>query len=677
MRATTRTGVPRLKPPRQAPVWRARPRLARVGLIGVVALSLLSTACGSEGAGVPEGSPVEHAPSSDFWSFSAPTRPAVPAVRESSWVHDPIDNFVLAKLEDAEIEPAPPAAAELILRRLSLDLTGLPPTPEEVSEFSSDPSEQAYEAQVDRLLETQAFGEHRARYWLDVARYADTHGYHYDNYRSIWPYRDYVIDAFASGKPFDVFTVEQLAGDLLPGAGIEEQIATGFIRSGMSTGEEGVENDEYAAIYAKDRVDTLASAWLGLTVGCAACHDHRYDPITQKDFYALAAFFRNTTQPILDGNVADTPPSVLVPPSMAPTLITDEKDEEPFAQVLERGRYDAPGERVSADVPVSLPPLPGDAPRNRLGLARWLTAPDHPLMARVIVNRFWSEVFGAGLVRSVNEFGRIGDAPSHPELLDWLAVEFIESGWDVKHLFRLMLTSSTYRQSAQVTADKLERDADNRLLSRGPRFRMDGEMVRDLALAASGLLVRAVGGPSVKPYQPENVWEVVSPIAGDTYSYVQDSGSALYRRSLYTFWKRQAPPPAMEVFNAPNREESIPQRERTNTPLQALVAMNDVQFVEAARVLAASALQTSGTTAERLDFIALRVLSRALTAAEESELGELANVELGLYAQDAEAAAALTHVGDSNPPGALAAPELAAWTLVANTILNLDEALNK
>jgi uncharacterized protein DUF1553/uncharacterized protein DUF1549 len=650
--------------------WRPRP---------LIMLLPLLAACGSGGTGESEevGPPIVHEAPPEFWSFSRPTRPDLPAVGDASWLKNPIDGFVLQKLDEKGLEPAAPAEAEVMLRRLTLDLTGLPPAPEEVRAFAADPSDEAYEAQVDRLLETQAFGEHRARYWLDVARYADTHGYHYDNYRSIWPYRDYVIDAFASGKPFDVFTVEQLAGDLLPDAGVEQQIATGFIRSGMSTNEEGVEADEYAAIYAKDRVDTLASTWLGLTVGCAACHDHRYDPIKQRDFYALTAFFRNTTQPILDGNVADSPPSILVPPAMVPTLIADEKDEVPFAHVLERGRYEAPGERVEADVPASLPPLPSGEPRNRLGLARWLTAPDNPLMARVVVNRFWSEVFGAGLVRSVNDFGRIGDPPSHPELLDWLAVEFVESGWDVKHLFRLMVTSATYRQSAQVSPDKLTLDADNRLLSRGPRFRMDGEMVRDLALAASGLLVRIVGGPSVKPYQPENVWEVVSPISGDTYSYVQDQGAALYRRSLYTFWKRQAPPPAMEVFNAPNREESVPQRERTNTPLQALVTLNDVQFVEAARVLATTALAVSDAAAGRLDFMAQRVLSRSLTEAEAGELGALADEQLALYTQDPEAADALIHMGDSAPRRELDASELAAWTLVASTMLNLDEALNK
>jgi hypothetical protein len=642
-------------------------------------LLLISGCSGSEPDEVASP-PVEahEPPESSLWSFVVPVRSPEPSVADPGWVQNAIDAFVLQKLDEAGLQPAPPAAPHQLLRRLSLDLTGLPPTPEQVSAFEADASDAAYEAQVDRLLADVSFGEHRARYWLDVARYGDTNGYHFDNYRSIWPYRDYVVESFAAGKPFDQFTVEQLAGDLLPDASVEQRVATGFVRSGMSTNEEGIEEDEYAAIYAKDRADTLGAAFLGLTVGCAACHNHRYDPITQKDFYSLTAFFRNTTQPIRDANVPELPPTVLVPPSMTASLVVEERtDQEPFAHVLERGRFEAPGELVGADVPLSLPPLPSGEPRNRLGLARWLVAPEQPLTARVIVNRFWAEVFGSGLVRTPNDFGRIGDPPSHPELLDWLAVEFVESGWDVKHLFRLMVTSATYRQSALVSADKLEADPDNRLLSRGPRFRMDGEMLRDLALAASGLLVPSVGGPPVKPYQPDNVWEVVSPIDGDTYSYVQDTGESLYRRSLYTFWKRQAPPPSMEVFNAPNREQSVVQRERTNTPLQALVTLNDVQFVEAARALAANALRAAGTPAERLDYMAARVLSRPLASAERQVMLELVEAETAMYAGDAEAADALVQVGDSAPQEGLGAAELAAWTLVANTFFNLDEALNK
>ena len=328
-------------------------------------------------------------------------------------------------------------------------------------------------------------------------------------------------------------------------------------------------------------------------------------------------------------------------------------------------------------MPTSLPPLASDQPRNRLGLAHWLIAPQQPLTARVVVNRFWSELFGAGIVRSVNDFGRIGEPPTHPELLDWLAVEFRESGWDVKHLFRLMVTSASYRQAAVATSDKLLLDADNRLFSRGPRFRMDGEMVRDLALASSDLLVRTVGGPSVKPYQPPNVWEVVALPQSNTATYEQGSGEALYRRSLYTFWKRQAPPPALEVFNAPSREQSVVQRERTNTPLQALLTLNDVQFVEAARALATHALEQEPSTLGRLDYMALRVLSRTLTSAETDVFSQLVYAEYQNYIADSAATDALLHVGESPLSNSVIPAELAAWTLVANTFLNLDEALTK
>ena len=611
------------------------------------------------------------------WSFVVPTRPSEPQVKNADWAKNPLDYFVLEKLEASGLEPAAEETPSRLLRRLSLDLTGLPPAPQDLQTFSADPSDAAYSEWVDRLLDQPAFGEQRAHYWLDVARYADTQGYYVDDYRSIWPYREYVIQSFAANKPFDVFTTEQLAGDLLPDPSIEQRTATGFIRNAMSTDEPGVVGDEYAAMYAKDRVDTLAGAWLGLTVGCAACHDHKYDPIAQKDFYALAAFFRNTTQPVMDGGRADPQPSLLVPPSQTPTLVTAEQAGTPFAFVLERGHYDSPGARVEAAVPASLPQMGRTEPRNRLGLAHWLTAPEQPLTARVVVNRFWAELFGAGIVRSANDFGRMGDAPTHPELLDWLAVEFRESGWDVKHLFRLMVTSASYRQAASVSADKLRFDADNRLLSRGPRFRMDGEMVRDLALAASELLVKTVGGPSVKPYQPPNIWDVVSHPLSNTRDYVQDNGDALYRRSVYTFWKRQAPPPALELFNAPTREQSVVQRERTNTPLQALVTLNDVQFVEAARVLATHALEHESSTAARLDYLSLRVLSRTLSSDERDVFSQLIAAELANYTADLAAVDALLHVGESPPSTSVAAPELAAWTLVASTFLNLDEALTK
>jgi hypothetical protein len=613
----------------------------------------------------------------DLWFLVAPTRPSPPTVAHGAWVRNPIDAFVAQRLEGAGLEPSPDAAPRALLRRVTLDLTGLPPSVDDLEAFSAQPSDDAYLAAVDRLLASPAFGEHRAHYWLDAARYADTHGYHMDDYRSIWPYRDYVISSFNTGKPFDQFTIEQLAGDLTTGATEEAMVATGFIRCAMSTSEGGSIADEFAAVAAKDRVDTMAKVWLGLTVGCAACHDHKFDPISQKEFYEMAAFFRNTTQPVFDSNLPDAPPAILVPPSQTPTLVTGEAAGPPLAHVLARGQYDQPGELVSAGVPAALSPWPDGAPRNRLGLAQWLLRADHPLTARVTANRFWSEIFGVGIVPTAHDFGSAGEAPSHPELLDWLAVEFRESGWNVKHLVRLMVTSSTYRQAAVVSSDKLARDPENVLLSRGPRFRMDAEMVRDLALSVSGLLVQRAGGPSVKPYQPAGLWESVATLESNTGNYVEDTGPNLYRRSLYTFWKRSAPPASLQLFDAPSREQSVVRRERTNTPLQALVTLNDVQFVEAARNLAALALAASPETSERLGFMSLRVLARPLTPAESTLLTTTLSDLRAQYDSAPDEAAALLHVGESPAPTGPAPAELAAWTMVASTFLNLDEALNK
>ncbi|HEX5101956.1 MAG TPA: PSD1 and planctomycete cytochrome C domain-containing protein, partial [Polyangiaceae bacterium] len=387
----------------------------------------------------------------DRWFLIAPSRPTPPAISHESWVRNPIDAFVAKKLEELKLEPAPEADPRALVRRVTYALTGLPPTPEEVAAFVADPSDAAYGALVDRLLAAPAYGEQRAHYWLDAARYGDTHGYHMDDYRSAWPYRDYVIDAFNAGMSFDQFTVEQLAGDLLPSATLDQKVATGFIRAAMSTSEGGSFEDEYAAIYAKDRVDALGKTWLGLTVACAACHDHKFDPVSQAEFYALTAYFRNSTQPVLDLNAADAPPSVLV--GDTPSLVTEEAGTEPSAFVLERGQYDHPGRRVAAGVPAALPPLPAGVPNNRLGLARWLLLPEHPLTARVTANRFWSEIFGVGLVRTAHDFGSTGEAPSHPELLDWLAAEFVRPEWkperahtwDVNHLVRTIVTSETYK----------------------------------------------------------------------------------------------------------------------------------------------------------------------------------------------------------------------------------------
>lgn len=931
------------------------------------------------------------------WSFIPPQRPALPSVKDKSWPRNPIDYFILAELEKRGLKPAPEADRWTLARRLALDLTGLPPDPADLEAFVNDKDPNYYEKYVDKLLASPHWGEHRARYWLDYARYADTHGIHFDNYREVWAYRDWVIDAFNANMPFNQFTIEQLAGDLLPNPTLDQLIATGFQRNNITTNEGGVIPEEYIVLYARDRTETLAAVWMGLTANCAVCHDHKYDPLTMRDFYSLSAFFNNTTQGAMDGNVPDTPPVVPVPrkedrpryfqlkkeiaavqqqleqrkrtvqpqfeqwwrtadpvaaltqnplaglvlhaplnegegnrvaaavngqvrhlslgdgygwtagprggkallvrgkgstisfpevgdwtrqqafsvsvwvrvsrrnasgallarmdpaskyrgwdiwlegekPGMhliaawpddaikvvanqplpynqwthlaitydgsgkaegvaiyvngnpAPATIQQksvhgdtrtpvafqvngrhggeqrldnvaledlrlysrrldpleiaqlsrtaavaeslgkpvdkrtpqetqaafdwwlstfdtltrqlreqlaglQKEEadirsrgtvahimqerpnsEPMAYILFRGEYDKRRDPVKADVPRILPPMPPELPRNRLGLAQWLVSKEHPLTARVTVNRFWQEVFGTGLVKTAGDFGVSGELPSHPELLDWLAVEFRESGWDVKKLFKLMVTSATYRQAAVVTPEKLEKDRDNRLLSRGPRFRMDAEMIRDYALAASGLLVRKIGGPSVKPYQPDGVWEAVAMIGSNTRHYKRDSGENLYRRSLYTFWKRSAPPAAMEIFNAPNRETCCVRRERTNTPLQALVTLNDVQFVEAARFLAEKALRESAADDKRLDFLARRVLCRPLESREIEVLRASLHELRSYYAQHPNEARQLINYGEHKSDPHSDAAELAAWTLIASQLFNLDEVLNK
>ena len=937
------------------------------------------------------------APWKEHWAFSAPKRSTPPSVRAAAWVRNPIDRFILARLEAAGLAPALEADRRTLARRLSLDLTGLPPQPDEVEAFVKNTAPDAYEKFIDRLMDSPHYGEHRARYWLDAARYADTHGLHIDNYREMWPYRDWVINAFNRNLPFDRFVIEQLAGDMLPNRTMDQQIASGFQRCNVTTNEGGVIPEEIAVMYAKDRVDTTGSVFLGLTVGCATCHDHKFDPISQRDFYSLAAFYRNTTQNPLDGNIPDTPPILVVPkkedmerwntlprdetslhgrmqesrgeaasdfrrwlegkdrerimtpmepadelfaldvtgkgapratlrsqtldlklpagvttePSpvygrkaiafgakaslelpnldwieadrpfsiavnfrmpvgedsftvvsqmdprskgrgwtfelngriptfrliglagrgltlrgpiaerlrpgkwysaiftydgkrdtagmtlflngvrqrpegrgestarlegeirnFAPlhvasgggrffegaavadfrvfarvlddeqarvvadwplldeakdhpfealtgeehqaferyymtrensdyinlssqlralgdekvaiqrrgaiTHVMQEKDEEAHAHVLFRGAYDQRRDKVTPATPSVLPPMTTEYPRNRLGLARWMVSPNHPLLSRVTVNRYWQELFGTGIVKTADDLGAQGEPPSHQELLDWLAVEFRESGWDVRKITKLLVMSATYRQSAQSTPAKLAKDPDNRLLSRGPRFRMDAEMLRDYALAASGLLTRDIGGPSVKPYQPAGVWETVAMSGSNTRFYRQDAGAKLYRRSLYTFLKRSAPPPNMEIFNATTRETCVVRRERTNTPLQALVTMNDVQYVEAARRLAETALKSAPAALDaQLDHMTQRLLARRLDDRERATARKAYQDFLRFYDSKPQEATRLIAQGESKPDSSLPPAELAAATLLANQLLNLDEVLTK
>jgi hypothetical protein len=994
----------------------------------------------------------------ETWSFVKPVRPGLPTVKNNAWVRNPIDRFILARMETAGLSPASEADRRTLARRVSLDITGLPPPPADVEAFLNDKTPDAYEKLVDRLLASPRYGEHRAHYWLDAARYSDTNGFSFDNYRDMWPWRDWVIQAFNRNMPYSQFVTEQLAGDLLPHPTMDQLIATGFNRNNETNNENGLIEEEYEEIYAKDRADTFGAVFLGLTTGCATCHDHKFDPISQKDHYALEAFFRNNNQKVMDGNRPDMPPYIFVPraedrarwaalsarrealrgtllamrrapsrafdqwlaskgqanlktpfapgdellavsaqdfnaipadtsaqfnsrpapgmrrvktpwsdtgafqfdgkstislphldyidadkpfsltvwvnlaniryhkgvtagarfmtiasqlmfrasagemttgwqvdidqgvPEMrlygdakgepdrgasngleldgggraicalglqnaplkpgvwyhltftydgsrkqrgmsiyvngvavpverdggyalensyavsvlqgsikndapitlgsaarqegflegaigdfrvfnrvlteeeareaaaAPVIANavakdtgplsdDEKDSlklyflnhydpdyrkaadelsrvslqrrsiemnspmfdgrnsaldfrtieskptggyaatamimqenpesHPIAHILNRGAYDQPGDAVEPNVPAALPPMPVSYPKNRLGLARWLVDGNNPLTARVAVNRYWQEIFGTGIVRTSEDFGAEGENPSHPELLDFLALEFQDKGWDVKKLIRLIVTSATYRQSSVVAKQVQVQDPEDRSLERSPRYRIDAEMVRDYALAAGGLLKTTIGGPPVRTYQPAGVWEATAMGKSNTHDYLQDHGSDLYRRSVYLFWKRGVPPTEMDVFGAPSRESCVVRRERTNSPLQALVTLNDTQFVEAARNLAEHSMLASATLDGQIDYMSLRVLSRRLEPAERQILAASYRKVFAFYQENAADAHRLIAVGESKANAQLSFTQLAALTMLANELLNLDEALNK
>jgi hypothetical protein len=663
----------------------------------------------------------------DHWAFITPRRPIVPAVSDKKWVRNPIDAFILARLEEASMKPAPEASKEALLRRASFDLTGLPPTLEELDVFLNDQAPDAYEKAVDRLLASPRYAERMALPWLDAARYADTNGYNNDEERFMWPWRDWVIDAFRTNMPYDRFIVEQLAGDLLPKPTLQQRIATGFNRNHVLTTEGGIFEEEYRVEYVADRVHTTATAFLGLSMQCARCHDHKYDPISQKEYYQFFAFFNNVNDKVVNYNKggandpflrvgtpedqaqlaqidkrraelnvllkkkgaatdADTPKhkkeladldqkkaalEKISPPVMVMAELTPPRQ----TYLLKRGQYDQRGDNVDPGVPAMLPKLPRDAPANRLGLAQWLVDPANPLTARVAVNRWWAMHFGTGIVETVEDFGLQGELPSHPELLDWLAAEFIKSGWNVKAMQKLMVTSATYRQSSRVTKELLERDPKNRLLARAPRLRLPAETIRDNALAVSGLLKEKIGGPSVKPYQPAGLWEDVS--VERRYKYVADKGDGLYRRSMYTFWRRTCPPPSMTLFDAPDRETCFFRRARTNTPLHALVLLNDPIYLEAARKLAERAMQKEKTPQARLALAYRLALARTPTEKEQTILLGMYQESSTKFGKDAAAARKLLSVGESPRDAKLNEAELAAWTTVMNVVLNLDEAITK
>jgi hypothetical protein len=722
------------------------------------------------------------------WAFAAPVRPAEPAVQRADWVRNPIDRFVLARLEQEKLSPSPEADRATLIRRLTIDLTGLPPTPQEVDAFVADSDEKAYEKLVDRLLASRHYGERMALPWLDAARYADSNGFQQDGDTWQWIWRDWVVKALNEDLPFDQFTVWQLAGDLLPNPTTDQKIASAFNRNHLLNGEGGAIAEEQRFVNLFDRVDTTATTWLGLTMACAQCHDHKYDPITTRDYYGLLDAFNRLPEsgtpqyfssrirvaaPFIElpteenlkqiaqfetdikaaeaeaapvasaafegwrsGLFADGKPAegkglsdplaaILRKPEgertdaeknsiepdlrkyfeekVRPTLagklsvlgkaegirkqlaayradklprvmvMSDERPRE--TSILERGEYLKPKEKVSFSTPGFLPPLPAGAPANRLGFAQWLVTPDHPLTARVQVNRIWQHYFGTGIVKTSEDFGIQSEYPIHGPLLDWLSVEFRERGWSMKSLHKLIVMSATYRQSSRVSPELRARDAENRLYARASRFRMPSMLLRDWALASSGLLDPRIGGVPVYPYQPDAVWEALAITKERDFTYPKSSGSDLYRRSLYTFWRRTVIPANM--FDASNRQTCRVRQGTTSTPLHALTTLNDPTWVEAARVLAEQSIKSSGDLNARLTHAFRRVVGRPATEADLKALRRAYDRQAAIYQADIDGAKAFLAVGESKRDEGLNPAEHAAMSAVCLAILNLDEALTR
>ncbi|MBI1840157.1 MAG: PSD1 domain-containing protein [Verrucomicrobia bacterium] len=706
------------------------------------------------------------------WAFERPVRPPLPRVKQRSWPRNTLDFFVLNRMEREGLRPSPEASTPALVRRASLDLLGLPPTSQDVEAVSRGGLFRgAYEGVVDRFLDSPHYGERMAWDWLEAARYADSNGYQGDLERTMWPWRDWVVKAFNQNLSFDQFTVWQLAGDLLPQSVPEQKLATGFLRNHMINGEGGRIAEENRVDYAMDMSETTGTVWLGLTFNCCRCHDHKFDALTQRDYYRMLAFFNQTsvdggggnpqTPPVLEVATAEQqqrtralrdavkdraltvhefetgkfergtnegvsasrefkelPKEIQEALSVEPVkrdanhlgklialwktndvayfgklealrkavvesadhariipqvMVMEDRREPRETFVLFKGLYDKPGEKVGMGVPASLPQLQAGAPTNRLGLAQWIVSAENPLTARVVVNRIWQQFFGVGLVKTSEDFGVQGEKPVNAELLDWLAVEFRESGWDMKRLCRLIVTSATYRQGSRATPELMERDPQNRFLSRGPRFRMPSWMLRDIALSASGLLETTVEGPPVKPYQPPGVWEEAT---FGAKQYHQDKGAGLHRRSLYTFWRRIVAPPLF--FDTASRQTCTVKQPRTNTPLQSLTTLNDVTYVEAARALAQHVIEEAGADRRARVTLAFRkVLGRGPSPQEAEVLNRAVLRYEREFRADPSATEKLLAVGESKRSDRLDPAEHAGLTLVCGSLLNLDEALTK
>lgn len=641
----------------------------------------------------------EGAPYKRHWSFIPPKKSKLPDIDDEDWAINEIDFFILNKINKAGLETSIDATHEKLLRRVSLDIIGLPPTTEEIEKFIQNVDFNYNEA-VDYYLAQTGYGEKMARDWMDVSRYADSHGYQDDSYRTMWPWRDWVIHAYNENMPYDQFLTWQLAGDLLSDANKEQILATGFNRNHPITQEGGVIDEEYRSNYVSDRTNTFSKGILGLTLECAKCHDHKYDPFSQKDYFRMYAFFNNVSEKGIQMDAvqaknrkyfADAPYisindedlegilSFINKPDTAQLNVMVMNDStERKTYLLARGNYDAPADLVFASTPMAVMEFSEELPKNRLGLAKWLTSNENPLTARVYVNRLWASLFGQGLVKTTEDFGNQGALPTHPQLLDWLAVDFMEHDWDIKYMLKKIVTSATYKQSSVITPELKEKDPENIYLARGARFRLGAEEIRDYVLSTSGLLNKELGGPSVKPYQPPGLWEETNAGGnrGILTTYVEDTGDKLYRRSLYTFWKRTLPPPSMSIFDAPNRDICEVRRQKTNTPLQALALQNDEQVLECAKALSTQISESYSADDESVEALFRHILLRSPSDDELELLISYHEECIEKFNNNSDDAEKLLEIGQL-PSENENQTETAALMMVAQVLYNLDETITK
>ncbi len=631
------------------------------------------------------------------WAFDLPKKSALPPISNKEWPKNEIDYFILNKLDEQNLTTNPEADKERLLKRASIDITGLPPSLELMDKFTADKTEGAYNNIIDDLLQMPQYGEKMAVHWMDVARYADSYGYQDDNIRTQWPWRDWVIHAFNKNMPYNDFITWQIAGDMLPSASKEQILATGFFRNHKYTEEGGIIEEEYRIEYLIDKTKTFGKGILGVTVECAQCHDHKYDPISQIDYYQMLAFFNNTKEVGFEGDISSSNPAKkpllkLNDEDIRNTLsfinkkdtgtlmvsVMGELDTLRKTYLLKRGVYNAPGEEVR---PTGLKAVmkfdTTRFARNRMGLAQWTMDKKNPLTARVFVNQLWQEIFGRGITKTTGDFGMQGELPSHPELLDWLAVDFMDNGWNIKRLMKQMVMSATYRQSVKATDEKLQKDPENIYLAHGPRTRLKAEFVRDLVLASSGLLVKTIGGASVKPYQPKGMWESATSGRGVLATYKQEHGDALYRRGIYTFIKLTVPPASMALFDASNRDQCEVRRSKTNTPLQALMMMNDPTVLEASRVLAQKLSAENLATAAKISKAFRLIVCRTPTVKEGSILQDYYNRQLQQFVQNKLSAEETLREGEYPTIGNAEKNSLAALMKVIETIYNLEESITK